>query len=358
MKKGIVIILFVSGIFSAKAQLAPKYSNEFLSIGVGARAAGMGDAVIASVNDATSGYWNPAALMEIKDNIQVALMHNELFAGISKEEYVGLSFKLNDKSVIGLSVIRNGVDDIPNTLNLMQNGQIDYSLISSFSAVDYGFIGSYARKMNIEGLSLGGNVKVIRRVIGDFANAWGFGFDAGAKYNYGNWKFAATVRDVTSTFNVWTYTFTDQQKQILLATDNALPSNNLELTLPKLTIAAARKWAFFKDKFTVLAETDWDINTDGQRNVLIHSSYFNIDPKLGFELGYANIVFLRGGMNNIQQAKQIDGTTQTSVVPTLGIGIKLNNLCLDYALANVGSASGLLPYSNIISLRLSFNRKP
>ena len=47
---------------SASAQNAPKYSNEFLYIGVGARGLGMGGAQAASVNDITSGYWNPAGL--------------------------------------------------------------------------------------------------------------------------------------------------------------------------------------------------------------------------------------------------------------------------------------------------------
>ena len=357
MKKILFVLFFIAGVINLlKAQLAPKYSNEFLSLGVGARAAGMADAVVASVNDVTSGYWNPAGLLDIKDNIQVALMHNEQFAGIGKLDYGAVGVKLNDQSAMAFSMIRYGVDDIPNTLNLFQNGQIDYSQITNFSAVDYAFIGSYARKTKIKGLKIGANVKVIRRVIGDFANAWGFGLDVGAQYKYKNWLFGAMLRDATSTFNVWSYTFTDAQKQILLASQNQLPSNTLELTVPKLTLGIARKWTFFKERFSVMPELDADYTTDGQRNVLINSKYFNLDPKLGLELGYANIVFLRGGVNNFQKELQIDGTTRTSFVPTVGIGLKLNNLSVDYALADVGNVSSL-PYSNIISVRLSINRK-
>src|ERR1700690_3720253 len=100
MKK-IFFILIISGFaFSVKAQLAPKYSNDFLSIGVGARSAGMGDAVVATVSDVTSGYWNPAGLLQVKDNIQVSLMHNELFAGITKEDYLSVCMKLNDRSAV------------------------------------------------------------------------------------------------------------------------------------------------------------------------------------------------------------------------------------------------------------------
>ena len=338
-----------------KAQLAPKYSNEFLALGVGARAAGMGGSIIASVNDVTSGYWNPAGLLDIKDNIQIVLMHNEQFAGIGKHDYGAVSFKLNTESALSVSMIRYGVDDIPNTLNLFNNGQIDYSRISSFSSVDYGFIGSYARKTKIEGLKIGANAKIIRRIIGDFANAWGFGLDVGAQYKRNNWMMAAMLRDITSTFNVWSYTFTNEQKQILLASNNKLPNNTLELTVPKLILGLSRKWFVFKNQFTVMPELDADFTTDGRRNVLINSKFFNMDPKLGLELGYANIVFLRGGINNIQQVKQIDGTKSTSFDPSIGIGIKLNNISVDYALSNFGSVSSLT-YSNIISIRLNIRK--
>jgi hypothetical protein len=357
MRKYIVLVCIVWGtIPCVKAQLAPKYSNEFLSLGVGARSAGMGGAMVASVNDVTSGYWNPAGLTQIKDNIQLSLMHNEQFAGIGKHDYGAVSFKLDDKSALALSMIRYGVDDIPNTLNLFQNGQIDYSQISSFSSVDYAFIGSYARKTAIEGLSVGANAKVIRRVIGDFANAWGFGFDVGAQYRYHGWLLGAMVRDITSTFNVWSYTFTDAQKQILVTSGNQLPSNTLELTVPKIIIGAARKFQFFHNKFSVMPEVNFDVTTDGRRNVLINSRYINLDPKIGLEAGYADMIFLRGGLNNFQQVKQIDGSTSTSYVPAIGIGLRLTNFMIDYALAN-GGVSTNLPYSNIISIRLQINRK-
>ena len=44
-----------------------KYSNEFLNIGAGARGLAMGGAQVASVNDGTAGYWNPAGLVNVKD---------------------------------------------------------------------------------------------------------------------------------------------------------------------------------------------------------------------------------------------------------------------------------------------------
>jgi len=349
-------VLIILGCNFLHAQLAPKYSNEFLAVGVGARNAGMGDAIISNINDVTSGYWNPAGLVDIKDNVQVSLMHNEQFAGIGKHDYGAASLKLNDNSTIALSVIRYGVDDIPNTLNLIQNGQIDYSRITNFSTVDWGFIGSYATRTKIEGLNIGANVKVIRRVVGEFANSWGFGLDLGAQYKLKDWMFGLMVRDITSTFNVWSFTFTPEQKQVLLASQNELPHNTLELTVPKIIFGVSRKWMLFNNKFSVLPAIDFDYSTDGQRNVAIHSKYFNLDPKIGLEIGYANIVFLRGGMNNFQQQKDITGKVSTAFTPVVGVGLKLNNLSIDYALSNAGGVAAT-PYSNIISLRLNINKK-
>ncbi|MDX5435732.1 MAG: hypothetical protein LPK03_00955, partial [Pontibacter sp.] len=51
---------------AAEAQVStPKYSNEFLNIGVGGRALGMGNVQSALATDATAGYWNPAGLLRL-----------------------------------------------------------------------------------------------------------------------------------------------------------------------------------------------------------------------------------------------------------------------------------------------------
>jgi hypothetical protein len=356
MRKILILLVVMSGCVMQGFGQYLKYSNEFLSLGVGARASAMGGAVVSSVDDATGAYWNPAALLNIQNNIQVALMHNEQFAGIVKQDYGTVAFKFDEKSAFGFSVIRVGVDDIPNTLNLFQNGQMDYSRISSFSSVDYAFIGSYARDFGIKNLKLGANVKVIRRVVGEFANAWGFGFDLGGQYQWDHFNFGAVLRDATTTFNVWSFSFSESEKQVLIQTNNKLPENSLELTAPKTILGVSRKWLFFKERFSVLPEVNADFTFDGKRNVWITGKVVSVDPKLGLELGYKNLVFLRGGAMNFQKETDIDGKRKTTFMPSLGAGIRINNLSIDYALANPGGNTSL-PYSNIISLKLGINKK-
>ena len=125
-----------------------KYSNEFLNIGAGARGLAMGSAQVASVEDGSAGYWNPAGLVHVKEHPQVNLMHAEYFAGIGKYDYASIAIPLKDnKRVIGLSMLRFAVDNIPNTIFLVEpDGTINFSNISEFSSADYAFLVSFAQQ--------------------------------------------------------------------------------------------------------------------------------------------------------------------------------------------------------------------
>lgn len=343
-----VLVLLIASSHSAFGQTR-KYSNEFLNIGVGARALAMSGAGIASVSDVTAGYWNPAGLTDIEADLDIAAMHAEYFAGIANYDYGAVAKSIDSTSVIALSVIRFGVDDIPNTTQLINaDGTLNYDRITTFSAVDYGFLISYAKELPVKGLSIGGNVKVVHRMIGDFATSWGFGLDAGAIYRKKNWRFAATLRDMTSTYNAWNYTLDEETEEVFIATGNELPENGLEITLPRLVLGASYHREF--GKFGILGEMNAVFTTDGQRNVLISADPVSIDPMLGIEGSYLNIIFLRAGIGNIQKIKSFQGVEEYTVQPNLGVGLRLGNFFLDYAITDIGDQSEAL-YSNVFSLR-------
>jgi len=342
-------------LFLASASLhaeVPKYSNEFLAIGVGARAFGMGNAVIASNFDVTAGYWNPAGIAGLEKKADAGLMHAEYFAGIAKYDYAGFAYRLDEKSSGAVTLIRFGVDDIPNTLELIdQDGNLRYDRIKTFSAADYAMIFSYARKSPVEGLDYGGNVKVIHRRTGDFARAWGFGFDLGTIYRKGQWGFAAAARDVTSTFNAWSFSTADLE-EVFLNTGNEIPENSLELTMPRLVLGTSRSFKLH-EKFCLLAELDTEITFDGKRNTLVRTGVFSIDPRLGLEADFKRLVFLRMGLSHVQRTVDFQGTS-VDFQPSLGLGIHWRNITVDYALTDVADQS-LALYSNIFSLRYSFD---
>lgn len=353
----VTLLILLYSTFSFKAQVA-KYSNEFLSVGVGARALSMANANVASVNDVTAGYWNPAGLQLQKSNLQVGLMRAEYFAGIAKYDFIGGSKRLDSNSVAGITFIRFGVDNIPNTTELIDaNGNVDYSRLKSFNAVDVAVLLSYARNMaKIKGLKIGVNAKIIRRKIGDFAGAWGFGLDAGAMYDYKKWRFAAMARDITGTFNAWSYNLSDDMKQTFAVTGNDIPANSVEVTVPRLILGVTRTWYVWNDRISIGGELNFINTFDGKRNTVIKTNAWSMEPALGLELGYKNFIFLRGGIGNIQKYKNVIGTDVTTVQPNIGVGIKYKIFALDYAMTNIGNVSTSL-YSHIFTVKIDINKK-
>ena len=97
----------------------PKYANAFLDVGIGARGIAMSQAVVASATDVTAAFWNPAGLTGMRRDIQFGFMHHEHFEGIVKFDYGGLAVKFSEKDAGAFTFIRSGVDDIPNTLELL-----------------------------------------------------------------------------------------------------------------------------------------------------------------------------------------------------------------------------------------------
>jgi len=348
----LILAIFAHGYLMAQPR---KYSNEFLAIGVGGASQGMANSCVSSI-DVTAGYWNPAGLLGIKNDMQLGLMHSEYFAGIAKYDYGALARKIDSSSAFAVSFIRFGVDNIPNTTELIDAaGNVDYDKITQFSAADYAFIVSYARAPKIKGLKLGGSAKIVRRIVGDFAGAWGFGLDAGIQYENKDWKFGLMARDISTTFNVWNYSLTDQMKDVFIATGNDLPTNSYEITLPRIILGAARKFDVTKD-IGLLAELNADLTMDGKRNVLIKSDPLSVDPHLGLEFNYKEIVYLRGGIMNIQKEQDVTGKPTTTLMPIFGVGLKLKRLMIDYAKTDVGDNSIALS-SHIISVRLDINRQ-
>jgi len=326
-----------------------KYSNEFLSLGTGARLMGMAGAGTAYVDDATAGYWNPSRLLQISGRADFSLMHSEYYAGLAKYDYGGVAIKPDARSAIGISFIRFAVDDIPNTLELIdQEGNLRYDRITTFSSADLGLIASYARTLGIPGLSIGGNLKIIYRHTGDFARAWGFGLDASASYSLGKWDFSVMARDVMGTFNAWSFN-EDLLEEAFELTGNEMPDNSLEVTLPRLILGGARKF-HLGEKMTLAAAADLHLTFDGRRHVLLSAGFLGVDPYLGGELQYGDWLFVRLGTGNFQWVSGLSGKNNLTLQPALGLGIQYKNFHIDYAINGFGDIS-LARYSNLISLR-------
>lgn len=337
-----------------------KYSNEFLNIGAGARGLAMGNAQVATVKDATAGYWNPAGLVGVKDYLNASLMHAEYFAGIAKYEYASVAKPVQDnKRTLGFSFLRFAVDDIPNTLYLVQpDGSINYGNIESFSSADYAFLFSFAQNIKDtenKKISFGVNAKVIYRKVGSFASAWGFGLDAGVQMHGKNWHAGLVARDLTTTFNAWSFKFSEKEKEVLYLTNNDIPVKSTELTSPRLVLGGGYNIKISK-AVNLLAELGADFTFDGKRNTILSGNTVSIDPHVGLEAGIKDVFFVRGGITNFQRALADEDTLNQKKVwiyqPSIGAGFKIKNFWFDYAFTNLANQDNPL-YTHVISIRFN-----
>jgi len=352
--KSLCTLLFFLSCCLVSSQTIRKYSNEFMNIGVDAAALGMSNTVTSFTSDVNAGYWNPAGLVHLEDS-QIALMHSSYFANIANYNYIAFAKPLDDRSAVGISIIRFGVDDILDTTQLIdEQGNINYDRINTFSTADYGLTLSYARKLPLEGLNYGINAKVIRRIIGDFASAWGFGLDAAIQFETENeWKFGLMARDITTTYNTWTIN-EEKFEQISSAIDEQnqeLPETT-EITIPKLEFGVSKNWVLKYD-YSLTAAMNFNMRFI-ESNSIISTSFASIDPAFGFQFGYTDLVFLRGGFGNFQDETQFNDSQNLTFQPNFGLGFKYKGIEIDYAFTDIGDQSAAL-YSNIFSVKIDLN---
>lgn len=353
MKKIIISILFIVTYSSLYPQFA-NYSNDFLNIGVGAKSLALGNASICNISGAEAVYINPSMIYNSNYNMNFSVMHSSLYKGLANYDYFGFSYILNDSLSIGLNLIRLGIDNIPNTLNLLDNnGNINYDNITYFSVADYALIFGFSRPLKIKNFVFGASSKIIYRNLGQFANAYGFGFDAALSYQHKNLKLSIVAKDITSTFNIWIYNHNELDSLLVNAANN-IPENSIEYTKPQI---------YFASNYIFKLNSNWLIKNElyfsfsffGKSNDLVRTKYLNFTPGFGSEISFKNNIFIRMGVKNFQWSK-LYNKKRISFVPSIGCGISLFNFTLDYAITDVGNYS-VVPLSNIISLSYQFKRK-
>jgi hypothetical protein len=310
--------LFIKNGYAGKIVKA-KYAGEFMSMGVGARALGMGGTFVAISEDVTAGYWNPSVLATL-EYPQLAGLYAEQFASIVNYNYGGAAMPFGKRSGLALSFIRLAVDDIPNTEKALLdygidgipntgdqgegNGiieageRIDPNQVFYFNSAEYAVYLSYGTKQR-DNFFYGGNVKVIRKGIGE-NSAWGMGFDFACLWRpYRNFNVGANLQDITTTLLVW-----DTGRQ--------------EAITPTSKVGVAYFWESSKIAGQIIPAIDMDIRFENRR----YAAQYNLgnvsfDFHLGAEYRLKNLLAVRLGLDTGRFAA--------------GVGIKLPRLNVDYA---------------------------
>ncbi len=314
-RAGFLLLLGLALLPPAPAS-ATRYAGEFLRIGVGARALGMGSAFAGLADDGTAAFWNPAGLATLGAR-QVTAMHAEQFGSIVQYDFLSYTTPLGTpgkpKQALAVSLIRLGVDDIPDTrgleiLDVNGNGKFDYpedrlivdeSRFVFDSDNDVALLFSYGREVR-PGLSLGGNLKVIRQWLGDSLRSNGFGLDVGALYvgSHG-WSAGAKISDATTTRILWN-------------------TGTNEYIAPSLRLGAAKTQSLRNRRHVITAALDVQVGfADERLSSQAHLGGVTFEFHPGLEYWLERKVALRAGF----EAKNF----------TAGAGFRYHRFGLDYA---------------------------
>jgi len=327
-----------------------KFGGDFLSVGAGARALGMGSAYSAIAQDVTAAFWNSAGLADV-DKIDIAYMHSERFAGIVSFDYGAVAFPLRSgDAVLALSIFRQGVDDIKNTLNAFDDErnlprENAEAFFEQFSVADHAFFLTYAKRMN-ERFSWGATAKVINQRIGPFADAWGYSLDVAFKYKLGNTFLALNAVDVTTMMKFWTVdeeAFGDFEETF----GDEIPSGQNERVLPTLRLGVGRYFTFGDILLTTAA--DVDMRFENRRTFFLNTGTVSYEPHIGIEGTYKERVSLRFGLTDFTT----DENNNLFMSPTLGTGLQFNKVFIDYGFTNFSGSAEVLGLTHRISLRLT-----
>jgi hypothetical protein len=296
-----------------------KYAGEFMAIGVGGRSLALGGAYVALANDVTAGYWNPAGLSRLSYP-QLGLMHDERFGGLVNYDYGAAAMPLGPASTIGLSVIRLGVDNIPDTRNAGVDAEgnplppdrweeftgVDPSRVVWFNSADWAFYLSYAKKAG-ESFSYGANIKFIARDNGG-ASATGIGFDIGALYTIDRLSLGANLQDATTTLVAWS-------------------TGTNEFILPTLKLGSAYRFDISDVRIIPVADADVRFENRGA-SANLAAGPVSFDFHGGLEFSFREIAALRAGYTDIGSV-------------TFGAGVKLPKIDLDYSFSKFDGSDQL-----------------
>ncbi|MAE69903.1 MAG: hypothetical protein CME06_05480 [Gemmatimonadetes bacterium] len=150
----------------------------FLTLGVGARATGMGGAFVAQADDPSTLFWNSGGVAEFGD-AQLLFQHSSWLAGIDFE-YLGAIAPGVAGGVVGASITLLDLGEMAVTTVDEQEGTGE-----KFRSRDLAIGLAYAASLT-DRFSMGGQVKYIRQTIWHEA-ATGWALDVGTVYRIG-WR--------------------------------------------------------------------------------------------------------------------------------------------------------------------------
>ena len=276
----VTVLAVLFSITTGNAQGIDKIAQtgmKWLSIPIGARAAALGNAYTAGTPDASSVFWNPAALALIGSG-NVFINRTEWIADINVNA-ASVSYEVGTIGTFGIHFMSVDWGEIKGT-QFVQGLEL-YERTGTFEPADFGIGISYARQISDKFIG-GGNVKFLHEdlqggLIGTFDNPRQYdatlnaiAFDFGTLFytGYKDLRFGVTIQNISAEYK---YRY------------EAFP---LPLTF-KFGLAMDLAKSFFLGE-----ESDQSVTLLVDA---VHPRDFSERLHFGLEYGFRDMLFLRGG---------------------------------------------------------------
>jgi hypothetical protein len=326
MKKILLTILLLTAVrFDSNAQVFPVLGGqrvgistaEFLKIAVGGRAAALGDAFVAVANDASALYWNPAGLVQFKDD-QVLFSHNVWVVDIN-HDFFGAVYHLDESNAFGVSFTSLSMQDMPVTTEFQPFGTGEY-----FGYSDIAVALSYSRKMTDQ-FSFGGTVRYIEETL-DKLKMRGVMIDLGTYY----WTGLGTSRFAVAVSNFGNQLAPDGKVVLIGKRSNS----QWQAFSPPTVFRIGFAFEPFEDEFNkVTASIQLNHPNDNSENV-----------STGLEYSWKKMFYLRGGYKiNVEEQNYSFGAG-------VNVPVSFANVTVDYSYSHFERLGNAQRFSIILGL--------
>ncbi len=328
----VVIIFFLSSdLLSQNVSKTGTTSGDFLEIGVGANALGMGGAFVSIANDASSLYWNAGGIANLERN-EAIIVHTDWIAE-TNFDYAGLAIPLGDFGTIGFSFTSLSMDDMLVRTVELPDGTGEY-----FSASDLAIGVTYGRKLT-ERFSIGFTAKYIEQNIWHM-KASAFAIDAGTLFKtdlLGGMTIGAAISNFGSDLQL----DGRDTRYFIRVDDNKLGSNeriptNIELDkwdLPLIFQIGVSTYAFSYENYELIVAAD---------AIVPNNDYQSMN--FGTEFSFMKILKIRGGYNSLF-LKEAEGGLSFGIGVNSQMLLSVASVNFDYSYRDFGRLKNIHSFS-------------